>query len=398
MRFSFQSFFKYIFLLILVGGAFQVDASIISGSIDSSNYTAQICENTLCTVTDSSTVNFGNFTTQSAYDVVVNDTSLRGYIWGEGFGWAVLNCLDTVSGCSATNGNFKVANDYNGTLSGYAWGDSVGWINFGPFSNSTTSQISIDTQGRFNGYAWTQNFGWMKFDCSNSSYCVQTDWRPRNSRPQCSDGVDNDSDGNTDSNDSGCHTDGNVNNSGSYDPTDSSEMTQSGNIVAYPPAVSNPQPTPPIFYPVSPTYPIQLEPAYPIIYPSVPISTTKPTSTKPGTQPSTPPTNNDGTDGVNPFTPISESISTVENKYLKPFFNSMISYLYQIPDSKNQVSEPTATEVKKPTTPSKSKISIADISKKIENTAHLIVDEAIKISQKLTTLFNKVVSLFGSIF
>ncbi len=41
--------------------------------------------------------------------------------------------------------------------------------------------------------------------------------------PQCSDGIDNDGDGLIDENDPGCHTDGNKNNPGSYDPEDNDE-------------------------------------------------------------------------------------------------------------------------------------------------------------------------------
>jgi len=45
---------------------------------------------------------------------------------------------------------------------------------------------------------------------------------------QCADGVDNDSDGVIDSNDPGCHTDGNANNAGSFNPNDDSEGEGAG--------------------------------------------------------------------------------------------------------------------------------------------------------------------------
>ena len=89
-----------------------------------------------------------------------------------------MNCSDTTSGCSTTNGNFKVINDGNGSLSGYAWGENTGWINFGPFSTPGISTVKIDTiNGNLGGtlgnagYAWSQNYGWIVFDCSNSSTC-----------------------------------------------------------------------------------------------------------------------------------------------------------------------------------------------------------------------------------
>ena len=50
---------------------------------------------------------------------------------------------------------------------------------------------------------------------------------------QCSDGVDNDQDNLIDEKDPGCHSDGDVNNSSSYDPDDNDEsnkLTQEGNL------------------------------------------------------------------------------------------------------------------------------------------------------------------------
>jgi hypothetical protein len=50
--------------------------------------------------------------------------------------------------------------------------------------------------GKFSGYAWAQNYGYIKFNCSDSNYCVKTDWRPY----ACSNGIDDDSDENQVSN------------------------------------------------------------------------------------------------------------------------------------------------------------------------------------------------------
>ncbi len=170
-------------LLVLLGGLFSIaQASTTNGTIESGNHTAQVCEDTSCTVTSTSPVNFGYFTTSSASNVHVQDSGLTGFIWGTKFGWAVLNCADTTSGCSGTNGNFKVVPNSSGVLSGYAWGENAGWINFGPFSNSSTAQVTINASGEFNGYAWAQNAGWIKFNCSDASYCVKTDYVPSGSR------------------------------------------------------------------------------------------------------------------------------------------------------------------------------------------------------------------------
>lgn len=134
------------------------------------------------------TINFGKFTTQSAKNITVSSSELRGYAWGEGVGWIVMNCADTTSGCTGANGNFKVANDGAGNLSGYAWGENTGWINFGPFNNNTVSRVKI-TNGLFGGtsgsagYAWAETVGWIKFDCSSAVSCVETDWRPATTTP-----------------------------------------------------------------------------------------------------------------------------------------------------------------------------------------------------------------------
>lgn len=193
------------------------------------------------------TINVGKFTTQSSKNITVSSTELRGFMFSEGVGWIVTNCADTTSGCSGTNGNFKVANDGTGKLSGYAWGENTGWINFGPFTNSAISTVKI-TNGFFGGtlgsagYAWTQNYGWIKFDCSNAASCVETDWRPSTTTPPsgggggttggtttpaCRDGEDNDGDGMIDSLDPGCHTDGDATNPASYDPQDQNEFNSS---------------------------------------------------------------------------------------------------------------------------------------------------------------------------
>ncbi len=164
----------------LLFNVFVANVSAATGLIDpfdSGHYKALI-QNPL--LGSHNTLNFGKFTTESAKNITVSDTELRGYAWGEGVGWVVMNCADTTSGCSGANGNFKVAND-GGDLSGYAWGEHTGWINFGPFTEPAISTVKIE-DGLFGGtlgdagYAWSQNFGWIKFDCSSDASCVETNW------------------------------------------------------------------------------------------------------------------------------------------------------------------------------------------------------------------------------
>jgi len=180
---SFKRIFIGAFFAVILFGTAAIASS--TGTIDPNNvgdYKAAFLDNSV--VTDPA-INFGKFTTESQYNITVSDTGLDGYAWGSSVGWMVMNCADTTSGCSSTNGNFKVANDGTGLLSGYAWGENTGWINFGPFTDSAISTVKIDpTTGNFEGtqgtagYAWSQNYGWIVFDCTNASTCVNTDWRP----------------------------------------------------------------------------------------------------------------------------------------------------------------------------------------------------------------------------
>ncbi len=172
----------------------------VTGSINPDNdgsYTAEVMR-------DSSLINFGYFTEPgiSVNNVVITDTELSGYAWGEKYGWISLNCANGSNSCA--DSDFKVENNIIDTpaigtdmlsqLSGYAWGQNVGWINFGPFDNEDADFARVlITDGEFLGYAWGQNVGWIKFDCEDAGTCVKTDWGT-----QCNDGFDNDSDGDTD--------------------------------------------------------------------------------------------------------------------------------------------------------------------------------------------------------
>jgi hypothetical protein len=123
-----------------------------TGTIDPNNvgdFFAQFLNTSVVSDVD---INFGKFADEPQYNITVSDTALDGYAWGSSVGYIVMNCADTTSGCSATNGNFKVANDGQGNLSGYAWGEGTGWINFGPFTDPDISTVKIDsTTGNFEG-------------------------------------------------------------------------------------------------------------------------------------------------------------------------------------------------------------------------------------------------------
>lgn len=172
-------FFAGLTVMALIVSGTALAAS--TGTIDPSNTGAYKAAFLDTGVVSDTSINFGKFTTQSQYNITVSDTALRGYAWGASVGWIVTNCADTTSGCSSTNGNFKIANNA-GLLSGYAWGENTGWINFGPFSDPAVSTVKIGSDGNFGGtsgsagYAWSQNYGWIKFDCTSPNTCVHTDW------------------------------------------------------------------------------------------------------------------------------------------------------------------------------------------------------------------------------
>lgn len=107
-------------------------------------------------------------------DIVVSDTKLSGYAWGDVIGWVN---LDPSGG--------GVANDGAGNLSGYAWGEQSGWINFSP----TNGGVTIDADGFFHGYAWAESAGWISFNCEEEGVCgsdnyyVKTTW-PAEEEPE----------------------------------------------------------------------------------------------------------------------------------------------------------------------------------------------------------------------
>ena len=122
-------------------------------------------------------------------EIYVADNALWGYAYGENIGWISLNCGNTDS-CGTVN--YKVANDGSGVLTGYAWSENTGWIHFDPENGGVT----IDTSGDFHGHAYGENIGWISFNSEGGaiSYKVSTNWIHQSMRPQCNNGLDDDSD------------------------------------------------------------------------------------------------------------------------------------------------------------------------------------------------------------
>lgn len=155
-------FFKYFFILIILGGWFMIYASTTDGTIDINYKTSLLCLNDSCSSTSQI-----NFLTTRGDPVHITDGSITGYAWSETMGW--INLAPTNSG---------ITNTSSGVLGGYAWGENAGWINFSP----TNGGVTINNQGEFDGFAWAENYGWVKFDCEVTNACIKTDWRPASAR------------------------------------------------------------------------------------------------------------------------------------------------------------------------------------------------------------------------
>jgi len=139
----------YIFLmLLLVVFAFNVSASSINGTIDST-YKYAWNENT-------GWINFG----ADNGNVHITDSALSGSALSETIGWINLD---------------NVVNDGEGNLTGYGWNENTGWINFAPANGG----VVINSSGEFTGSALSETVGWVIFD---GDYTVKTDWRPQSTR------------------------------------------------------------------------------------------------------------------------------------------------------------------------------------------------------------------------
>lgn len=138
-------------------------AAVDAGHIDSVSHYVKVCHDVSCS--SYGNINFLPTQTSTSSPVVITDTSITGYLWGDELGW--INLAPTGAGVTV--------DPNTGMLYGTAFSQSAGWINFRP----TNGGVSINSNGEFVGFAWNggQYGGWIKFDCSVSASCVKTDWR-----------------------------------------------------------------------------------------------------------------------------------------------------------------------------------------------------------------------------
>lgn len=221
-------------LTFILAVFFALPLFVYAGTIDGTSKYARFLNSSF------GLINFGT----AEGGVVVGDSTLTGYAWGEYVGWINL---------SPTNGG--VLNDGSGNLSGYAWGEQTGWVNFDP----TNGGVTIDSNGDFHGYAWSETRGWIVFNCTTDSTCgtlshkVKTDW-VSGSSPQCNNSLDDDGDGKTDfPADAGC-----------TGLSDTDETGPFGGGITPPPSLPPtplpPTPLPPVNPPLGETPPPSLPP------------------------------------------------------------------------------------------------------------------------------------------
>ncbi len=150
-------------------------ASLEIGYVDSVSHYAKVCHNVSCS--SYGNINFLPTQTSTSSPVVITDTNITGYLWGDELGW--INLAPTGAGVTV--------DPNTGILYGTAFSQSSGWVNFRP----TNGGVSINANGEFVGYAWNggEYGGWIKFDCADSSSCVKTDWRAVSQRPVVSPAV-----------------------------------------------------------------------------------------------------------------------------------------------------------------------------------------------------------------
>jgi hypothetical protein len=144
-----------------------VSASQTVGTIDPVSHYAKVCHDVSCSTYGN--INFLPSSTSTA--IVITDTSITGYAWGDEIGW--INMAPTGAGVTV--------DPATGIMYGTAFSSIGGWVNFRP----TNGGVTINASGEFAGYAWVGGLygGWIKFDCSSPGTCVKTDWRPQSIRP-----------------------------------------------------------------------------------------------------------------------------------------------------------------------------------------------------------------------
>lgn len=156
-----------LFLLVLIFSISFASASVSVGTIDPISHYSLVCHDVSCA--SSGNINWLPSSTSTA--IVITDTSITGYAWGDEIGW--INMAPTGAGVTV--------NPATGILYGTAFSSVSGWVNFRP----TNGGVNINANGEFVGYAWVGGLygGWIKFDCSQPASCVKTDWRPQSVRP-----------------------------------------------------------------------------------------------------------------------------------------------------------------------------------------------------------------------
>lgn len=160
-------YIKLVLVSFLLTGATSL-ASLDVGYIDSTSHYAKVCHDVSCS--SYGNINFLPTQTNATSPVVITDTAITGYLWGDELGW--INLAPTGAGVTV--------DPNTGILYGTAFSQSSGWVNFRP----TNGGVVINANGELSGYAWNggEYGGWIKFDCAAAASCVKTNWRTLSQR------------------------------------------------------------------------------------------------------------------------------------------------------------------------------------------------------------------------
>ena len=145
---------------IIISTTTSTLASQANASFDPVYRYTKICHDSAC-------ASYGilNFSPSTASAAIVNNV-FTGYLWGNEIGW--VNLQPTGSGVSV--------NPTTGVVTWLGFSSVAGFINFSP----TNGGVTISGNGELTGHAWSGGLygGWIPFDCSATSTCVKTEWRP----------------------------------------------------------------------------------------------------------------------------------------------------------------------------------------------------------------------------
>ena len=191
----------FVFSVFFFSGAFlSADTSVYGwlwgGSDDGAGINTGIGWISMSNTTDGSAISYG-------VSIPADDGNLLGYAYSENMGYIAFdNMTGYLTGCpSGTCAAYRESDTIKGWArfvgiadAGVNAGGNEGWIHLsGTAQDSSPYGVTINPDGTLSGYAWSDEFGAIDFGQSGVSMTSE-----------CSDGIDNDGDGDIDLADIGC--------------------------------------------------------------------------------------------------------------------------------------------------------------------------------------------------